>query len=109
MNRWEAEVATRLEPARARVQADEWERALLATLNPVTEVMNQIVKAHLLGPLSERWEIDFWTQVFDWERAGVALSPGYWSTRPARDQLVGPSSFLNASSAKLYLPVRPRL
>ena len=110
VQRWEAEVAAKLEPirARARAQADEWQRAMMASLNPVAEVMGQIVKEHLLGPLSdERWEIDFWTQVFDWDRAGVKLSPGYWTTRPARDQLNESNSFLNASSAKFYLPVRP--
>lgn len=110
VKRWEAEVAAKLEPARARAraQADEWERAMLATLNPVAEVMSQIVKAHLLGPLSdERWEVDFWTEVFDWELAGVTLSPGYWSSRPARNQLLAPNHFLNATSAKLYLPVKP--
>jgi hypothetical protein len=81
---------------------------MLASLSPVSEVMNRIIKTQLGGELSDdRWEVDFWNHIFDWDRAGLSLSPGYWTKNAPRDALRGPNHFLNASWARLYLPVRP--
>ena len=108
---WEADKEQRLDGPRrqAEIDADAWRADLLATFNPVLELMGQIAKKRgLVGELSnEAWEVDFWGQIFDWERAGLALYPGWWSNRPPRDDLRQPDDFLNASWAKLYLPIKP--
>jgi hypothetical protein len=107
---WEADKAAALAgpTKRAQEEADAWERAIMATLNPVVALMDRIAKTHLVGEMSnEPWEVEFWRQVFDWDRAGISLYPSWWSTRPVRDYLRAPDDFLNASWARLYLPVRP--
>jgi hypothetical protein len=108
--RWEADVAERLAGPKQQAEeaADAWAQSVLAQLDPVVELMDRVAKVRLGGGLSdESWEVDFWAEVFDWRNAGVAISPGWWAARPARDLLQSPNSFLNASWAKLYLPVKP--
>jgi hypothetical protein len=108
--RWEAEVAAALQGPRAKAdaEADAWERDMLAALNPVTELMDRIAKTAFPEAVrDEAWEVAFWDEIFDWENAGVTLYPGWWAARQSRDPLKGAGDFLNASWAKLYLPVRP--
>jgi hypothetical protein len=107
---WEADRALRLEgPSKeAQVEADEWERAMIAALDPTLELMARIAKERFLSSMTdEGWEVEFWENVFDWRRAGVMLFPGWWSKNPSRDPLKASDDFLNASWAKLYLPVAP--
>jgi hypothetical protein len=108
--RWEADAAAALDAPRraAETAADEWAHQMLQSLDPARELMDQIARRTFRGAMSdEPWEISFWSQVFDWERAGVALYPSWWSDQPSRDYLRGPNNFLNASWAMLYLPARP--
>ena len=110
MLRWEADVTTVLEAPRraAETAADEWAHQMLVSADPARELMDQIAKRSFRGAMSdESWEVSFWGQVFDWERAGIALYPNFWSDQPARDYLRSANSFLNASWATLYLPARP--
>ena len=92
---------------RARQEADEWERVMLRQLNPVSEILSHIIQTEFPPAVrDECWEIDLWQKVFDWERAGFALYPAWWSDLPVQDPLLDANDFLNASWARLYLPVR---
>ncbi|MGC4847581.1 hypothetical protein ACLQ3F_10095 [Micromonospora sp. DT15] len=93
--------------AAAEEAGDEFEARLRGGYSPVNEMVSQIVEAHFPASVrDEAWEIDFWHRVFDWERASFVSYPGWWSAGDARAPERDPSDFLNASWAKLYLPVR---
>jgi hypothetical protein len=92
----------------AYAAAGGWEADMLARLDPVTEMINQITRG--IFPPSVRdelWEIDFWQKLFDWEQAAQVAYPGWWADGALRDPTREPNDFVNASWAKLYLPVRP--
>ncbi|MEO3821120.1 hypothetical protein [Plantactinospora sp. B24E8] len=102
---WQAKRDEALEAA--AVAADEFEARLRAGFSPVNEMVSQIVAQHFPASVrDEAWEIDFWHRVFDWERASFVSYPGWWSAGDARAPERDPGDFLNASWAKLYLPVR---
>ncbi|MBQ1066101.1 hypothetical protein [Micromonospora sp. D75] len=93
--------------AAAETAGDEFEARLRAGFSPVNEMVSQIVEAHFPASVrDEAWEIDFWHRVFDWERASFVAYPGWWSGGDARAPERDPGDFVNASWAKLYLPVR---
>ena len=70
-----------------------------------TEVMGRVVNTVFSdGLIDEPFELDFWSQIFDWESAGYFLYPGWWSKIELRALTERPDHFLNASWAKLYLP-----
>ncbi len=94
----------------ARRAADTFEHEMFATFSPVNEMVSQLVERYFKPSKRqipyEAWEIDYWQRLFDWERASYATYPQWWSGHPARDPLRDPADFINASWAKLYLPVR---
>ena len=94
--------------AQAKKAADDWEAVMLRNLNPVAEMISQLARDPYFPPSvrDEAWEIDFWQKLFDWERAGYMTYPGWWADGPLRDPTRDPSDFINASWARLYLPVR---
>ena len=93
--------------AAAQTAADEFEARMLADLSPVSEMVSQIIEQHFSpGVRDEAWEIEYWQRLFDWERASFVAYPSWWSSGDTRDPSRDPSDFLNASWAKLYLPVR---
>jgi hypothetical protein len=107
LKEWEDGRTKALEKAQAA--ADAWEADMLAGLDPVAEVVNQFTRSNTF-PQSARdsvWEIELWQKLFDWERAEQVSFPGWWADGPLRDPTRDASDFVNASWAKLYLPIRP--
>lgn len=93
--------------AQALQGADTFEASMLQALSPVNEMISQIIEQRFPANVrDECWEIDYWQRLFDWERASFAAYPSWWAKAQARDPLRDPSDFVNASWAKLYLPVR---
>jgi hypothetical protein len=91
----------------ANAAADAFEQQTRAQLSPVNEMVSQIIEQHFPpGVRDEEWEVEYWQRLFDWERASVVTYPGWWGSGAARDPLGDPEDFMNASWAKLYLPVR---
>jgi hypothetical protein len=73
----------------------------------MNEIIAQVVERQFPASVrDEMWEIDYWQRLFDWERATFVAYPSWWSGGLIRDPLLDPSDFLNASWAKLYLPIR---
>ena len=106
--RWEAGKANlAAAKADAAAVADQWEARAWAELNPFSELMSRII-THFFPPAlrDECWEIDYWQQLFDWEAASYRLYPAWWSSSTLRNWTKDPSDFVNASWAKLYVPVK---
>jgi hypothetical protein len=103
---WTDQVATAT--AKAQESAEDFAQRLSGHLSPLNEMVSQIVEQNFPADVrDECWEIDLWQKIFDWERATFMAYPGWWSSGESRDPLLDPSDFVNASWAKLYLPVRP--
>ncbi|WP_243300019.1 hypothetical protein [Bacillus litorisediminis] len=93
--------------AQANDEADAFEKRMVETLSPVNEMVSQVIEKYFVpGVRNELWEIDYWQRLFDWERAAFVAYPSWWSGGEMRKPTVDPSDFINASWAKLYLPVR---
>jgi hypothetical protein len=93
--------------AAANEAADAFEKSMINGLSPINEMVSQVIELYFPASVrDECWEIDFWQRLFDWERAAFVAYPGWWSSGDARDPLLDPSDFINASWAKLYLPVK---
>jgi hypothetical protein len=92
----------------AHKSADELEQRMFAQFSPVNELVSQLVDRyfHPNQRVYQAWEIDYWQRLFDWERASYSTYPQWWSGHPSRDPTRDPADFINASWAKLYLPVR---
>lgn len=100
--KWEAKRETILEAAAEEAAA--WEAGMRERLDPLKEMISQITATSLRDEL---WEIDFWQELFDWDQASHVAHPGWWSESGLRDPSKDAADFINASCAKLYLPVRP--
>ncbi|GAB4055865.1 hypothetical protein [Catellatospora paridis] len=114
---WEAQCATLIAGRAAKVAAAEaialaefeaWRIAHRASLNPAQELMRRFINA--MFPADARDEIaelDVWEQVFDWELAAARTYSGTWSGDGSlRDPARPAGDFVNASWARLFLPVR---
>ncbi len=91
----------------ANEAADAFEKRMVDGLSPVNEMVSQIIEQHFPASVrDECWEIDYWQRLFDWERASFNAYPSWWSSSEARNPILDPSDFINASWAKLYLPMK---
>jgi len=103
---WEAKKEEISEQARADAKA--WASKMIGQVNPVNELIQSIIGQYFPANFrDEAWEIEFWQSLFDWERASYVTFPSWWSSDlDARDSTLDPSDFINASWARLYLPIR---
>jgi PHD/YefM family antitoxin component YafN of YafNO toxin-antitoxin module len=103
---WERQRDEALEHANAA--ADAFAAEMRAKLSPVNEMISQIIEDEFDTDVrDEVWEVEYWQRLFDWERASFVTYPSWWAAEQATpDPTLDPSSFINASWAKLYLPVR---
>jgi hypothetical protein len=103
---WEADRNAAI--AAANAAASEFETEMRQNLSPINEMISQIVGTEFDPAVRETVaEVEFWQRVFDWERASFRTYPSWWSNDSMIDPTFDPSAFINASWAKLYLPVRP--
>lgn len=93
--------------AKGRAEADAWEKAQWEATNPTLELIRRFIEKNF-PPASrdEYWEVDLWEKLFDWDAARFILYPGWWSELPQRDPGRAPDDFINASWARLYLPLK---
>lgn len=106
---WKAQRDAALGEAGARAE-EEWKKiraAILAKTNIVQEVVGALIKqAFPTSVRDEPWELDFWERIFDFDNVAVRFYPAWWNERPLRDPDSGANSFMNASCARLYIPIR---
>jgi hypothetical protein len=99
----EARAEARAKGAQA---ADAWEKDVAKQFNPIAELMNRVIAHHFPPAVRDDcWEIDLWQNVFDWESASYTAYPAWWGGA-MRDWTKDPVDFMNASWAKLYIPVK---
>ncbi|MCA3223376.1 MAG: hypothetical protein ING41_13445 [Burkholderiales bacterium] len=90
-----------------RVELAKWTAAYMKNFSPVAAAMQLLVKG--IATTAQRDsgpEVELWNQLFDFENAGMLLYPSWWSDDTLRDPLAGPDAFINASWARLFLPIR---
>jgi hypothetical protein len=107
---WNAKNAAAKAEAKKRADAEwaEVRAAALAQINPLHETMAVMIANMFPSQYRDDiWEIDYWDRLFDWRNAAVRLYPSWWNNKPARDKSGAPTDFINASWARLYLPIRP--
>ena len=88
-------------------EAAQWAAAALATPNLISELVSALVAQ--MFPVASRdecWELDLWQTLFDWDSASYTLYPAWWTSPVLREPTMDPVHFLNASWAKVYIPVR---
>jgi hypothetical protein len=107
---WEA--ADRQAKADAKAAADEqWAAYLkdaLAKSDPMLETVGAVIRAMFPAQFrNDIWEIDFWEDLFDWRNAALRLYPSWWTSSELRNPDGQPADFVNASWARLYLPITP--
>lgn len=83
-------------------------QTLQINFDPWSELMRRIV-AEKLTP--DRYgnctEVYLWHTVFEWDAASFQLFPNWWSGQPPDDSQSTLTTFLNASWARIYVPIRP--
>ena len=75
--------------------------------NPLSELMRALVESFGSENTDDYWEVEYWHRLFDWENASYVLYPGWWSGSPLPYPGLPATNFLNASWAKLFIPVQP--
>jgi hypothetical protein len=106
---WEKELAQA--KADARTAAGLAERGasdpILDGYDAMTELLANVIVSHFPAASRDDFrEVDYWSRVFDVERGGYALYPGIWAGVPLAYPDRDASDFLNASWARVFLPVR---
>jgi hypothetical protein len=107
---WEHEVAELQAEARRRAgqQALSDVDRILAELSPVAELIPAVVRSYFDAEVrDDSWEVEHWHRVFDFDTGGYSLYPGTWNDTPLPFPERGAADFVNASWARLFLPIRP--
>lgn len=84
-----------------------WKAEHRAHLDVRTEMIRRFIT--LLFPADRRddiEELDTWQRVFDWDLVGLKLYAATWTGEELREPDKPPADFINASWARLYLPLR---
>lgn len=92
----------------ARVRFEAWLAAHRKNLNVQHEITQRFL-AKMFPPdaRDEIAELDLWSQIFDWEHTGLRMYAGTWNNGELREPSLSPHDFLNASWARLFVPIRP--
>jgi hypothetical protein len=108
--RWAADMA-RLRRAAleaGNIAAADASVRILAGADPLTELLTNVVRSHFPPAMRDDFaEIDLWHRVFDLDDTGYSLYASPWSATDPPVPLHPSDSFVNASWARLYLPIRP--
>ncbi|HHT9104250.1 MAG TPA: hypothetical protein ACFYD7_00050 [Candidatus Wujingus californicus] len=107
---WKAKRDAALAEATARAET-QWQQIranLIARANIVQEVVGALIEqAFPRSVRDEPWELDFWERIFDFDNVSVRFYPAWWCGHDLRDPDTSATSFMNASWAKVYVPIRP--
>lgn len=106
---WQAEDAQAKADALAKADAAwaDLRGQQLADLNPLNETFAVLIAQMFPSQFRDDiTEIDRWEQFFDWSNASLKLYPSWWTASPPREPTLPATHFVNASWARLFLPVR---
>ncbi|GLR83775.1 hypothetical protein [Bradyrhizobium iriomotense] len=106
---WQSQDSQIKAAALAKAQSD-WDairQSELARLNPVYEAFGVVITQMFPSTTRDHIdEIDRWERLFDWSQASLKLYPAWWNGTGLREPSLDPTHFVNASWARLFLPVR---
>lgn len=102
---WEQDIAHKRAEAAQAAGVSSGDLTLDA-YEAMNELLVNALVSHFAATSREDFrEVDFWSRLFDIEHGGYALYPGNWSgPLPVPDREA--SDFLNASWARIFLPIR---
>lgn len=106
---WSARVAELTNAAHDEAQAafSAWLTTFDANFDPVQVLMQTFIRQGFPPDSTDEFnEVEFWSNVFDFENAVVRTYPGWWTNDPPRDPTRQPDDVINASWARLFLPIR---
>ncbi|MGD2206928.1 MAG: hypothetical protein PVH17_09130 [Anaerolineae bacterium] len=90
---------------KARQEAEPAVRQLITQADIRSELLARVIQ--YLGSIIEgEGDVEFWDRLIDFENIGYVLYPSYWSDDPVPFPEYGPTHILNASWARVYLPIR---
>ncbi|MUU73417.1 hypothetical protein [Pseudarthrobacter sp. GA104] len=93
---------------RAQASADAWEKEFRASTTDLVELTSVLVENLFPANLrDEAHEVNLWRDLFEWDSVSYELYPGWWISPELKRPLEPPDSILNASWARIYLPVTP--
>jgi len=99
---------TRVARDEARPEADAARLRVLASTDIRSELMGSVVNQFLRSsPDGSAYEIEFWNRVFEFEDASYKIYPGWWSDGRIHVPEMEADHFVNASVARVFLPIRP--
>ena len=109
---YNSKVAALLAQAIAGAQKDALaaKDAVLASIDPLAECFRTAIATYI--PASGREDcsqFDVWRTLFDWDLANVTLYPGWWGVNGLADPTRPMTDFVNAVSARVYLPIKPMM
>ena len=102
-----AAIATEISAARQEAwqEAEPAVRRLIVQVDVRSELLARVIQ--YLGSIIEgEGDVEFWNRLIDFENIGYVLYPSYWSDGPAPFPEYDPAHILNASWARVYLPIR---
>jgi hypothetical protein len=109
-----ADHASRLAIAQAeakRTVDTDWEKErtrLIANVDANTEIIGTLIEQAFPAQVrDDPWELDFWERIFDFPNISIRLYPSWWNGPAMNDPAGAADSFMNASWARIYLPIRP--
>ena len=106
---WKAQRDAAVAEATAKAE-ENWKKmraGILAKTNIVQEVVGALIEqAFPTSVRDQPWELDFWERIFDFDNASVRFYPAWWNGRELRDPDSSAGSFMNASWARIYIPIR---
>jgi len=108
---YNAQVATLTAQAIAAAESDAQtaKDAVLSAVDPLQECFRQLLTQYLPDEDRQRcWQFDLWRTIFDWDKAGVTLYPGWWAD-VLPDNTYPLTNFVNAVAARVYLPIKPSM
>jgi hypothetical protein len=94
--------------AGAQKSAQAAYNAVVAAADPFTASLTELIGSNFPAAMySTPGEIDVLRSLFDWTGSSVQLYPAWWANAPLNDPGYPATAFINASWARLYLPVKP--
>ncbi|TVP53995.1 MAG: hypothetical protein EA351_14155 [Gemmatimonadales bacterium] len=109
LNEWEAKVAALRSDALEAVQPEivAATEELIKRIDVRAELIDLVVKQYI-EPMQEgtALEIERWHRLIDFANIRWVLYPGWWSGAPMPFPELAPGHILNASLARVFLPVR---
>ncbi|MGW5670635.1 hypothetical protein [Micromonospora sp. NPDC003776] len=104
--RRDAEYQRRLQIIQERLKQESTPGSEGGAFDPLTELMRRVVADIDITTYDKCSEVVRWHDAFEWENAAYELYPTWWRGWAPDGEQSRKTDFLNASWARLYIPIR---